>query len=116
MVQGQPWFKINTGFRVRRCYSSFRYLESRFISNFVVDILTQWHTENWPDIEDHLCLFFFQNENQTVITVIVFMLSTAQCMNTYWEIGNRLSAVRCPSCRQQVSLSLLPAMLKCTEN
>jgi len=31
------------------------------------------------------------------------LLLSAQCMMTYWEIRNRLSAVRCPSCRQQVT-------------
>ena len=34
------------------------------------------------------------------------VLLSAQCMLTYWEIRNRLSAVRCPSCRQQVTVSL----------
>jgi RING finger protein 170 len=29
-----------------------------------------------------------------------------QCMMTYWEIRNRLAAVRCPSCRQQVTILL----------
>lgn len=38
-----------------------------------------------------------------VKAAFVFVL-TAQCMLTYWEIRNRLSAVRCPSCRQQVTL------------
>ena len=40
------------------------------------------------------------------VKVLYAFLLSAQCMLTYWEIRNRLIAVRCPSCRQQVTVSL----------
>jgi len=39
---------------------------------------------------------------------------SAQCMLTYWEVRNRFSAVRCPSCRQQVSFTFTFRILDLT--
>jgi len=54
----------------------------------------------------NLALFLFMWVSNCNSAMFLFMFLLAQCMLTYWEIRNRLAAVRCPSCRQKVMVSL----------
>lgn len=37
-----------------------------------------------------------------IVFCVLFIYLLGQCIITYWETGNWMGAVRCPSCRQQV--------------